>query len=104
MAGHRKENKETMHYLQEVSDNLYDCFSAKWIHGVFATNKTFNSEKFICFLKPIHNYADKEYVVIWDNSKVLVAKPVHEYLNKLKVWDISILPTDHLSIPDKNFY
>ena len=68
------------------------AFSAKWIYGVLATNETFNSENFICYLKTIHNYADKEFVVIWDNSKVHVAKHVQEYLYKSKVWAITIPP------------
>ena len=66
------------------------AFSSKEIHGVMATTKTFNSEKFVYFLKMLTKSINDSYAFIWDNCKIHVSKEVQDYLGNNKLWLITI--------------
>ena len=68
------------------------AFSHKKIHGVMATNKTFNSIKFIYFLRQMIQKLEESYAIIWDNSKIHVSKAVSEFLVNQQLWLITIPP------------
>ena len=75
------------------------AFSHKKIRYM-ATSKTFNSIKFIYFLKQVTQKLEESYSIIWDNWKFHVSKAVNEFLVNQKL--LLIISTAGISNQHRN--
>ena len=78
MVGLREEDRIPQTISGSFQASFMIAFSSKEIHGVIATKKTFNFEKFVYFLKRLSKSINDSYPLICDNCKNQVPKEVQD--------------------------
>ena len=66
------------------------AMSSTKIHGITATTKTFNSEKFKYFLRELVSNTKENYALIWDNARIHVSNNIQEFLKEQRLCLITI--------------
>ena len=90
MVGLKEEDQDTANYFQEVFKQALWLRSFQRNTWSDSNYESFNSEKFVYFLKRLTKSINDSYAFIWDNCKIQALKEVQDYLWNNKLWLITI--------------